>query len=255
MVGAVGALAAAAEVEALEGSAVVAISAAAAGAAVGSAGMNRSILKPEEEKQMNKTVLIVLGVIVLIVLIIGGLLFSNYNTLVTKQQNVKAQWSLVENQMQRRADLIPNIVATVKGIAGLEERVFTKIAEARSQLLSTMQNPNSTTEDKIAADGKLNQALRDGGLLGTGGRFLSIAENYPQLKSNESFLKLQDELSGTENRLATVRREYTLAAQDYNTTRSRFPTVLIAGLMGFKEQPYFQADPGAREAPKVDFNK
>jgi LemA protein len=204
---------------------------------------------------MNKTVLIVLGVVVLIVLIFGGLMLSSYNTLVTKQQNVKAQWSMVENQMQRRADLIPNIVATVKGVAGLEERVFTRIAEARSRLLSVMQNPNSTVEEKIAADGQLNQALRDGGLLGTGGRFLSIAENYPQLKSNESFLKLQDELAGTENRLATARRDYTVAAQDYNTTRSRFPTVLIAGLMGFKEQPYFQADEGARQAPKVDFSK
>src|SRR5438477_3455485 len=204
---------------------------------------------------MNKTLLIVMGVMVLIALILGGTLFSSYNTLVTKQQNVKAQWSLVENQMQRRADLIPNIVATVKGIAGLEERVFTKIAEARSQLLSTMQNPTSTTEDKIAADNHLTQAMRDGGLLGTGGRFLAITENYPQLKSNESFMKLQDELAGTENRLATSRRDYTLAAQDYNTARSRFPTVLIAGLMGFKEQPYFQADQGAQTAPKVDFGK
>lgn len=204
---------------------------------------------------MNKTVLIILGVVVVIVMIFGILAMGSYNTLVTKQQNVKAQWSLVENQMQRRADLIPNIVATVKGIAGLEERVFTKIAEARSNLLSTIQNPNATTDEKIAADQKLDSALRDGGLLGTGGRFLMITENYPQLKSNESFLKLQDELAGTENRLATVRHDYTAAAQDYNTTRSRFPTVLIAGLMGFKEQPYFQADPGARQAPKVDFGK
>lgn len=198
---------------------------------------------------------VILGVVILLVLILGGSAIGSYNTLVTKQQNVSAKWSQVENQMQRRADLIPNIVATVKGIAGLEERVFTKIAEARSQLLSTIQNPNATTEDKIAADGKLNQALRDGGLLGTGGRFLSITENYPQLKSNESFLKLQDELAGTENRLATARYDYTQAAQDYNTTRNRFPTVLVAGLMGFKEQPYFKADEGAREAPKVDFNK
>jgi LemA protein len=157
--------------------------------------------------------------------------------------------------MQRRADLIPNIVATVKGIAGLEERVFTKIAEARSNLLTTMKDPNSTTEDKIAADSRLTSAMREGGLLGTGGRFLSITENYPQLKSNESFLKLQDELAGTENRLATARFDYTQAAQDYNTTRNRFPTVLVAGLMGFKEQPYFKADEGAREAPKVNFNQ
>ena len=198
---------------------------------------------------------VVLGIVILLVLIVGGVAISTYNGLVTKQQNVNAKWSQVENQMQRRADLIPNIVATVKGVAGLEERVFTKIAEARSQLLSTMQNPNSTTADKIAADSKLDQTLRDGGLLGTGGRFLAITETYPQLKSNESFLKLQDELAGTENRLATARYDYTQAAQDYNTTRSRFPTVLVAGLMGFKEQPYFKAEEGARQAPKVDFNK
>lgn len=204
---------------------------------------------------MGKKALVILGIFILLVLIVGGVAINTYNTLVTKRQNVNAQWSQVENQMQRRADLIPNIVATVKGIAGLEERVFTRIAEARSQLLSTMQNPNSTTEDKIAANGKLDQALRDGGLLGTGGRFLAITENYPQLKSNESFLKLQDELAGTENRLATARRDYTVAAQDYNTTRSRFPTVIMAGVMGFREQPYFKADEGARQAPKVDFNK
>lgn len=204
---------------------------------------------------MGKATLIVLGVVVVIILIIGLIGFGSYNTLVTQRQNVNAQWALVQNQMQRRADLIPNIVGTVKGVAGLEERVFTKIAEARSQLLSTMQNPNSTTEDKINADNKLTQAMRDGGLLGTGGRFLAITENYPQLKSNESFMRLQDELAGTENRLATARRDYTLAAQEYNTTRSRFPTVLIASLMGFKEQPYFQADQGAQQAPKVDFSK
>jgi len=204
---------------------------------------------------MKKGILIGLGVIVLIVIVLLLMTVGSYNGLVTKQQNVNAQWALVQTQMQRRADLIPNIVSTVKGIAGLEERVFTRIAEARSQLLSTINNPSATTEQKIAADNNLTTAMRDGGLLGTGGRFLSIAENYPQLKSNESFLKLQDELAGTENRLATSRRDYTLAAQDYNTTRSRFPTVMIAGLMGFKEQPYFQADQGAQTAPKVDFGK
>jgi LemA protein len=204
---------------------------------------------------MGKTGLIVLAVIVVIVILFALIGIGSYNSLVTKRQNVDAQWSEVQNQMQRRADLIPNIVATVKGIAGLEERVFTKIAEARSQLLSTIQNPNSTTEEKIAADSNLTQAMRDGGLLGTGGRFLSITENYPQLKSNESFLKLQDELSGTENRLAIARRDYTQAAQDYNTSRSRFPMVLFATLMGFKPQPYFQADPGAQKVPQVDFGK
>src|SRR5262249_9859400 len=198
---------------------------------------------------------VILGIVILLVLILGGSAIGSYNTLVTKQQAVSAQWSQVENQMQSRADLIPNIVATVKGIAGLEERVFTRIAEARSQLLSTIQNPNSTTEDKIAADNNLNQALRDGGLLGTGGRFLSITENYPQLKSNESFLKLQDELAGNEKPLAKARPDHTNPAQDYNNTPQTFPTDLVAGLMGFKEQPYFKADEGARQAPKVDFSK
>ena len=204
---------------------------------------------------MGKTGLIVVAVIVVIVLLFGIIGIGSYNSLVTKRQNVDAHWSEVQNQMQRRADLIPNIVGTVKGVAGLEERVFTKIAEARSQLLSTIQNPGSTTEQKIAADQNLTQAMRDGGLLGSGGRFLSIAENYPQLKSNESFLKLQDELAGTENRLATARRDYTLAAQEYNTTRSRLPMVLFAGALGFQAQPYFQADQAAQQAPKVDFSK
>jgi len=204
---------------------------------------------------MGKTGLIVVAVIVVIVLLFGIIGIGSYNSLVTKRQNVDAHWSEVQNQMQRRADLIPNIVGTVKGIAGLEERVFTKVAEARSQLLSTIQNPGSTTEQKIAADQNLTQAMRDGGLLGTGGRFLSIAENYPQLKSNESFLKLQDELAGTENRLATARRDYTLAAQEYNTTRSRLPMVLFAGALGFQAQPYFQADQAAQQVPKVDFSK
>lgn len=202
-----------------------------------------------------KVGLIILGVIVIVGLILAIWGIGSYNGLVTKRQNVDAHWAEVQNQMQRRADLIPNIVATVKGIAGLEERVFTRIAEARAQLLSTIQNPNATTEQKIAADQNLTTAMRDGGLLGTGGRFLMITENYPQLKSNENFLRLQDELAGTENRLTTARRDYTLAAQDYNTSRSRFPTVLIAGLLGFPAQPYFQADPGAQKAPTVDFSK
>ncbi|HEV2904089.1 MAG TPA: LemA family protein, partial [Pyrinomonadaceae bacterium] len=156
-----------------------------------------------------KVGLIVLGVIVVFGLILAIWAIGSYNGLVTQRQTVDAQWAQVQNQMQRRADLIPNLVETVKGVAGLEERVFTRIAEARSQLLSTIQNPNATTEQKIAADQNLTQTMRDGGLLGTGGRFLSIAENYPQLKSNENFLRLQDELAGTENRLATARFDYT----------------------------------------------
>jgi LemA protein len=150
--------------------------------------------------------------------------------------------------MQRRADLIPNIVGTVKGIAGQEKEIFTKIAEARSKLLSA-----PTPEAKIEADRQLSQTLRDGGLLGTGGRFLSIVEQYPQLKSNENFLRLQDELAGTENRLAIARKDYNEAATAYNTQRQSFPTVIIAGLLGFQDKPLFRADEGARTAPKVSF--
>ncbi len=202
-----------------------------------------------------KVGLIVLGVIVVVGLILAIWAISSYNGLVTKRQNVDAQWAEVQNQMQRRADLIPNIVATVKGIAGLEERVFTRIAEARSQLLSTIQNPNATTEQKIAADQNLTTAMRDGGLLGTGGRFLMITENYPQLKSNENFLRLQDELAGTENRLATSRRDYTLAAQDYNTTRSRFPTVLIAGPSGISGPAVFSSRSGCPKSADGRFQQ
>ncbi len=198
---------------------------------------------------MGKIALVILGVIILFALIIGGAALSSYNNLVTKRNDVDKQWSQVENQMQRRADLIPNIVGTVKGIAGQEKEVFTRIAEARSRLLSA-----TTPEEKIDADGKLTQAMRDGGLLGSGGRFLMITEQYPQLKSNENFMRMQDELAGTENRMAVARRDYNESVTDYNTTKQKFPTVLIAGLMGFKDKPLFKADEGARIAPKVDFS-
>ncbi len=198
---------------------------------------------------MGKIALVILGVIILFALIIGGAALSSYNTLVTKRNDADKQWSQVENQMQRRADLIPNIVGTVKGIAGQEKEVFTRIAEARSRLLAA-----TTPEDKIEADGRLTQAMRDGGLLGTGGRFLMITEQYPQLKSNENFMRLQDELAGTENRMAVARRDYNESVTDYNTTKQKFPTVMIAGLMGFKDKPLFKADEGARTAPKVDFS-
>ncbi len=197
---------------------------------------------------MGKALLIVLAVILVVVLVIGGWVSSNYNGLVGARNNVDGQWSQVENLMQSRADKIPNIVATVKGAAGQEKEVFTKIAEARSKLLSA-----PTPEAKIEADRQLSQAMRDGGLLGTGGRFLNIVEQYPQLKSNENFLRLQDELSGMENRLAVARRDYNQAAVAYNTKRQSFPTVLIAGLLNFQDKPLFKAEEGARTAPKVSF--
>jgi LemA protein len=205
---------------------------------------------------MGKTALVILGVIVLFLLIVGGSALGSYNTLVTKENQVKTQWSQVENQMQRRSDLIPNLVETVKGVAGQEQAVFGKIAEARARLLSA-----GTPEQKIAADQQLSQAVREsgllpgtgGGILGPGGRFLSVTEAYPQLRSNENFTRLQDELAGTENRMSQERRVYNETANDYNTYRQKFPTVLIAGLMGFQNKPLFTADEGARQAPKVKF--
>lgn len=197
---------------------------------------------------MGKALLIVLAVILVVVLVIGGWVSGKYNGLVAARNNVDGQWSQVENLMQSRADKIPNIVATVKGAAGQEKEVFTRIAEARAKLLAA-----PTPEGKIEADRQLSQAMRDGGLLGTGGRFLSIVEQYPQLKTNENFLRLQDELSGMENRLAVARRDYNQAAVAYNTQRQSFPTVLIAGLLNFQDKPLFKAEEGARTPPKVSF--
>jgi LemA protein len=185
------------------------------------------------------------GIIVLIVLaIVVGFFFMQYvgvrNTLVTKDQTVKAAWSQVDIVLQRRADLIPNLVETVKGIAQQEQTVFGDIAKARSALLSA-----GTPSEKIAANQQLDGAL---------GRLLVIVENYPQLKSNENFLRLQDELAGTENRIAVERKRYNDALQDYNTYLLKFPNNLIAGFAGFKpNEAYFQASEGSRQVPKVDF--
>jgi len=184
--------------------------------------------------------LIVLVVLVVIVLALFGQYVSVKNNLVAKDQAVKAAWSQVDIVLQRRADLIPNLVETVKGYAQQEVTVFGDIAKARSALLSAQ-----TPSDKIAANGQLDGAL---------GRLLLIVENYPQLKSNENFLRLQDELAGTENRIAVERKRYNDALQDYNTYVLQFPNSLYAGLAGFKQNPaYFQASEGSRATPKVDF--
>jgi LemA protein len=163
------------------------------------------------------------------------------NTLVTKNESVKAAWSQVDIVLQRRADLIPNLVNTVKGYAQQEVTVFSDIANARARLLSA-----NTPADKIAANGQLDGAL---------GRLLAISENYPQLKSNENFLRLQDELSGTENRIAVERKRYNDTLQDYNTYIKQFPNNIFAGWAGFKpNDAYFAASEGSRAVPKVDFS-
>jgi len=183
---------------------------------------------------------IAIGIIVLL-LIVG---FSSYvgakNQMVTKNETVKAAWLQVDIVLQRRADLIPNLVETVKGFALQEQTVFGDIAKARSQLLSAR-----TPADRISANNQLDGAL---------GRLLVIVENYPQLKSNENFLRLQDELAGTENRIAVERKRYNDAVLDYNNYIGVFPNSLFAAWAGFKKNDaYFQAQEASRQAPKVQF--
>jgi LemA protein len=177
-----------------------------------------------------------------------------YNTLTTKQQNVKGKWANIETQLQRRADLINNLVESAK-LAGVQEQeVFGRIADARSRLLNaTQQSPQGEGGDKSPEQ---KQAVIDAAnsFGGTVGRLLVLQENYPQLQSNQNFLKLQDEVAGTENRIATARKDYNDATQDYNTTRARFPTVISAKLFGFREEPYFRAEEGAQQPPTINAN-
>jgi LemA protein len=185
--------------------------------------------------------LIVLAVIVLIAFLLGSSFIARKNQMVIKREAVNAAWAQVDVVLQRRADLIPNLVETVKGFAIQEQTVFGDIAKARSALIGA-----NTPAAKIAANGQLDSALS---------RLLVIVENYPQLKSNENFMRLQDELAGTENRIAVERRRYNDAIQDYNTYISLFPNSLVASMGGFtRNDAYFKTDEGARNAPKVDFN-
>jgi LemA protein len=187
-----------------------------------------------------KTGWIVIGVIVLLVLVFGGGLMSNRNELVAEREAYKAAFQQVDVDLQRRSDLIPNLVETVKGFASHETEVFKAIADARAQMAGAR-----TPAEKIAANTQIEGAL---------GRLLVVAENYPQLRSNENFLRLQDELAGTENRIAVSRRRYNEAVQKYNVDIALFPKNIAAGLFGFsREDAYFSAEAGARQAPKVKF--
>ena len=189
---------------------------------------------------MGKT-LIVVVILLVVALLVGSSFVGIRNQMVTKRETVNAAWSAVDIALQRRADLIPNLVETVKGYAAQETTIFTEIAKARSALIGAR-----TPADKIAANGALDSALS---------RLLVITENYPQLKSNVNFLRLQDELAGTENRIAQERRSYNEAVQDYNTYIQLFPNSLVAGMSGFtRNDAYFKADEGSRTAPKVNFN-
>lgn len=177
-----------------------------------------------------------------------------YNTLQTKQQNVKAKWANIEVQLQRRADLIPNAFEAAKAAGVQEQVVFDAISAARAGMLKAKDAPPAGENGDKSPEQK--QAIIDANNTfgGTIGRLLSLTENYPVLRSSEAFMKFQDELSGTENRIGTARGDYNTAVQDYNTTRGSFPTVISAKLYGFKEEPYFKADEASRQAPKIDSN-
>jgi len=178
---------------------------------------------------------------VVIIAILGMMLVSGYNSLVSLEENVNSKWSQVENQLQRRADLIPNLVETVKGFAAQEKEIFTQVAEARAKLAGAR-----TVGEAAQADQSLTGAL---------GRLLAIAENYPQLKSDANFRALQDELAGTENRIAVARKDYNDAVQMYNARIKRFPANIYAGIFGFDTKEYFRASEDAKNVPKVNFGK
>jgi LemA protein len=182
----------------------------------------------------------IVGVLVVVVLMVFGSFVSAKNQMVAKDQNVKATWSEVDVQLQRRADLIPNLVETVKGFTKEESTVFGDIANARAGMLNA-QGPAA----KIAANGQLDSAL---------GRLLMLTENYPQLRSSEQFMRLQDELAGTENRVSVARKRYNDSLQDYNTFILQFPNSIWAGMAGFsKNDAYFTASPTAKTVPSVKF--
>jgi LemA protein len=187
-----------------------------------------------------KAVLIVLGVLLLIVLMFAGKFVSVRNELATENEAIKGAWAQVDVALQRRSDLIPNLVNTVKGFATHEQQVIDSVTAARAALGGAR-----TPQEKIAANGQLDSAIS---------RLLVISENYPNLKSNENFLRLQDELAGTENRIAVERRKYNEIVQRYNTQIALFPDNLIASMSGFqRNDAYFKTDPGSRAVPKVAF--
>lgn len=189
----------------------------------------------------------VIPVVVIVLLALWGI--SKYNGLVYLDQNVKSQWSQVENQYQRRSDLIPNLVNVVKGYATHERETLEGVITARSKATSTTINASDMDEATLKRFQQSQDALSS-----ALSRLLVVAEKYPDLKANEQFLDLSKQLEGTENRIATARRDFNNAAQEYNTQRNKFPTVIIAGITGFRERPYFTAQAGSEVAPTVDFS-
>lgn len=196
---------------------------------------------------MKKTIRL-LNMALLSLVMISGLSSCNYNSLVDKQQTVDQAWAQVENQYQRRADLVPNLVNTVKGYTSHEASTLEKVTEARAKATSITIDPANLNEETLAkyqeAQGELSGALKS---------LLAVTEAYPDLKANENFLNLQTQLEGTENRIAVERKRYTEAVKDYNTAIKKFPTVIYAGWFGFDAKPQFKAEAGAERAPEVQF--
>lgn len=180
-----------------------------------------------------------------------GLSGCSYNDLTAKQQKVRESWSNVESSMQRRADLVPNIVKAAQMAGVQEQEVFTQIAEARSKLLDAQKAPPAGVDGDKSPEQRQAVIEANNSFGGTIGRLLSLQESYPQLRSVEAFMTVQTQLEGTENRINVARTDFSKAVSDYNTTRNSFPAVLTASLLGFKEEQFFQADPGAKTAPDI----
>jgi LemA protein len=190
---------------------------------------------------MNRGLLVGLAIVAIVVLVLAGTIAGSYNNLVRVKTDVDRQWGQVENQLQRRNDLVPNLVETVKGIAAQEQTVFKMIADARAQMAGA-RTPEQTMDASRAMDGAL-------------GRLLVVVENYPTLRSSENFMRLQDELAGTENRISVERMRYNDAVRDYNVKVQTFPSMIMAGFMGLKPKPFFEAAQGAEKPPAVRFNQ
>jgi LemA protein len=194
--------------------------------------------------------LIVIGVILLIVLILYGFFAGRYNTMVELQENIPKEWAQVETQYQRRADLIPNLVNTVKGYANFEQETLTKVVEARASATQVKIDPSNITPEQLQ---QFQQAQN--GLSSALSRLLVVAENYPELKANQNFLDLQAQLEGTENRITVARTRFNEVVQPYNVYIKRFPNNMLAGMYGFTPKGYFEAAAGSEKAPTVDFGK
>jgi LemA protein len=195
-------------------------------------------------KTRNLTLIIIIGVI----LLLGGCGCGRYNQMVSQDENVKAKWANVQSDYQRRSDLIPNLVSTVKGAANFEQETLTRVIEARSKATSVNVNAEDLTPEKIA---QFQQAQAQ--LSGALSRLLVTVEQYPELKANQNFLDLQKQLEGTENRIKVSRNDFNGAVQGYNNTVRQFPNNIFAGMFGFRPRQPFTADPGAERAPEVKF--